>query len=149
MSRYTQIIHINQLKEKLKPLLEQSDFPYDLPSQVEKDLSKINFDFENYDFEEGYSEYPCGFRTLPNGVPVLFVNAGGDWEHPICFILYWDGKKIRGYIPEDGNVFNRKQKCAYGSEENGEDIDFETLPKPDSNAIINDIMKRIIVIGHE
>lgn len=150
MSRYAKLISLDELKAKVEPLVESDEFPYELPSQIEKDLSKVNFDFENTNFIDGYEGYPCGWEVLPNGLPVLFVNAGGDWEQPICFILYWDGKKIRGYIPEDGNIFNKEQRCAYGSEDNDEEeIDFENLPKVDPTAIRNDIMRRIVILNND
>lgn len=88
-----------------------------LPVMVEKDLT-VDFDFENCEYEqkESYMDYPCGFETLPNGVNVLFINAGGDWEAPVCFVLYYDGKSIRAYVPRKGNLWNRTRLCALGSE---------------------------------
>ena len=40
---------------------------------------------------------------------------GGDWEIPVLFFIYWDGKKFRGYIPTKGNTFNRKEKRSLGN----------------------------------
>jgi hypothetical protein len=159
MSRKAPIISLNELKLKLKKYLdedEESDdnFPYNLSETVNKDLSKIQFDFENYfignadkSFENYPSDctteiYPCGYEVLENGLPVLFVAAGGDWEFPVCFCLYWDGKSIRGYVPEEGNIFNRTTKSAYGNEDDG--CDMETLPEvADHSAIRNDVINRI------
>ena len=36
----------------------------------------------------------------------LGINAGGDWEYPVFFIVYYDGKEFRAYSPKVGNVFN-------------------------------------------
>jgi len=130
--------------------------PYDFPEQILKDLSKVNFDFENYEIgnadpsftkypsdHKGYNNYPVGYEMLPNGLPVLFVNAGGDWESPICFCIYFDGSKMRAYIPSEGNVWNKKEKCAYGSEED-QDTDEDSIhPEGDPEKIKEDIMKRI------
>jgi hypothetical protein len=42
--------------------------------------------------------------------------AGGDWEAPLLYVLYWDGRELRGYVPTKGNPFNTDTKTAYGSE---------------------------------
>jgi hypothetical protein len=148
MSRYAKIIPMDEFQKKAQKILESDDFPYDLSTKIETDLKKVNFDRENYEFKtgEGYNNYPCGFETLENGLPVLFMNAGGDWENPICFCLYWDGKSLRGYIPEDGNVYNKKHKCAYGSEDlDDESVDYDNLPNGDADAIRKDVMARILI----
>jgi hypothetical protein len=147
MSRHAKIIPMDEFKQKIQRVLELDEFPYDMPTKIQTDLKKVNFDWENYEFEngEGYNNYPCGFETLENGLTVLFMIAGGDGENPICICLYWDGKSLRGYIPEDGNVYNKKEKCAYGSEESDEDIDYDNLPQGDPDAIRKDVMTRIII----
>lgn len=87
-------------------------------SKIKKDLSKVDFDFENVDVgDDGYLS-DTGFHTLSNGFSYLLCGAGGDWETPVGFIIYWDGKFLRGYVPTLGNTFNLKFKCAFGSEEN-------------------------------
>ena len=120
--------------------------------KIAKDVSKISFDFENSSFmkEEGHnencddsedfeeydnfskkeekSEYEIfenyDIHTLENGLTYCLCGAGGDWEEPVYFIVYIDNKnKIRGYIPTEGNTFNVKYKCAYGSEENCENYE--------------------------
>ena len=85
----------------------------DLP-QVKKDLEKVDFDFENEDCNNGCN-YIKGFRVAPNGLPYWGDDAGGDWEVPVFFIIYWDGKKLRGYIPTEGNTWNTDTKTAYGN----------------------------------
>jgi len=91
-----------------------------LEGKVEKDLKKVDFDWENYEYSPG--ETYCdeddigGFHTLENGLTYLGVTAGGDWEWPLFFIIYWDGKKLRGYIPKKGNVWNSITKTAYGND---------------------------------
>lgn len=76
-----------------------------------KDLDKIYMDFENVMVED--------VLVADNGVPVVRMIIGGDWEIPVQAFLYWDGKSLRGYIPTYGNTFNRYCKSAMGSE--GED----------------------------
>jgi hypothetical protein len=162
MARKAPIITLDELKSKMSKYIksyndpsyddDDEEFPYNLPEKVNSDLAKIEFDFENYSLgdanpnyaDKGYSGYPCGYKILPSGIPVLLVNAGGDWEFPICFALYYDGKGIRGYIPTDGNVFDKKNKSAYGnSDEEIEEDNLQTLVNPE--AIINDINSRIEV----
>lgn len=165
MSRKAPIISLDELKIKMSKYLksyedtsydeDDEEFPYNLPLKVlDSDLAKIEFDFENYSLgganpnypseTEGYVGYPCGYKILPSGIPVLLVNAGGDWEFPICFALYYDGKGLRGYIPTEGNVFDKKNKSAYGnSDEEIEEDNLQDLVNPE--AIINDINSRIEV----
>lgn len=75
----------------------------------------------------------------------FFVNAGGDWEFPICFVLYNGTSGIRAYIPEKGNVYNKKRKCAYGSENDEEEDYDEDIVALEFNQeeIFNDILNRI------
>jgi hypothetical protein len=138
MPRFAPIITMDDFKTKCNKAFnidKEGLDPYEFPTTIKDDLKKVNFDFENYEIgnadpnyskypSEGFNGYPCGYQLLPNNLPVLFVNAGGDWEFPICFCLYWDGKKMRAYIPEDGNTYNKKEKCAYGSED-----DYENAPE--------------------
>ena len=77
-------------------------FPWEMPAQISKDLSKVKFDWENYSsFDQtppGFADYPVGYRELKPGFHVFFVNAGGDWEFPICFIFYWSDGKLRALV---------------------------------------------------
>ena len=144
---------------------------HNFSSTVEKDLSKILFDFENVDCtNDGVCDDGDGlvdllnFGTLPNGMVYLGIMAGGDWEYPLFFILYWSGKNFRGYIPTDGNTWNKEFKTAYGSEEDSDKYDkkIENLtyvekvkfrekleellynpPAFDGKLVIQDIMNRI------
>jgi hypothetical protein len=80
------------------------------------DISKIDYDCENLG--------AIGKVETRKGITYLKCYAGGDWECPILFFIYWDGKRFRGYIPTYGNAFNRKLKRAFG---NGDDEDVEFL----------------------
>lgn len=150
--RYASKITLGQFKQICKKFLFDKDVSFDpnnLSKQIEKDLSKVEFDFENYEIgnaefhSTGLCNYPCGYEVLSNGLPVLFVNAGGDWECPICFCIYYDGEKLRAYIPTDGNLFNKKLKSAYGNNDDFDDIDEEENGDPEK--IRNDIMDRIVL----
>lgn len=94
---------------------------------IYKDLSKIEVDTENVDYIGKY-EMPGTESLEPfelitdnndNAFPAAWCACGGDWENPLVFVLYI-GKKgeLRAYIPEYGNVYNKKTKAAYG---NGDD----------------------------
>lgn len=108
--------------------------------KVSSDLQKINFDFENYytpgtpenenrDTSDSYvrpeEKGVVGFNVLPSGIPFLGAWAGGDWEYPVYFMIYWDGKSLRGYVPTVGNTFCEKYKTAYGSEGNADNYNEE------------------------
>lgn len=104
-------------------------------NKIENDLSKIQFDGENYcTSKEDYwrdeeKDNLLGINTLNNGLTFLGCIAGGDWEYPVFFIIYWDGKSLRGYIPSYGNCINLDFKTAFGSEEDSESTDEEIVLK--------------------
>lgn len=107
-----------------------------------KDLRKVSFDCENFQCIERDDDV-CGYKlggiqTLENGFHFLGCAAGGDWEYPVFFIIYWDGDMFRGYVPSKGNVWDKKQKEAFHYEEN-EDLE------PNIEDIKKDIMKRIVL----
>lgn len=114
-----------------------------LTPTIDKDLSKVSFDTENFTCN--------GFQTLDNGFTFLGCSAGGDWEHPLFFIIYFDGKKLRGYIPKEGNTWNTKYNTAYGSEQDSYrfdesddyEPDFDSIPKQDDSKMIEDIKNQI------
>lgn len=81
-----------------------------------KDI-KVSFDLENTRVgEEGEGDI-TGFRTLPNGLTYYGIISGGDWEHPVFWMVYWDGKRLRGYVPTEGNPWNTTTKQAYGNDD--------------------------------
>ena len=170
MSRFTEIITLDKFKsiclEKLGIGTDEFDV-FEMGETIDKDLSKINFSMENWvmgnadpSYEDyprdnsGYCNYPCGYEVLPNGMPVLFFNAGGDWECPICFCIYWDGKKLRAYIPDEGNLYHRKEKCAFGSEDEPEELQYDEYgeevvePQGDPDKIRQDVTRRIQIKGN-
>lgn len=94
--------------------------------QIEKDLSVILFDEENFTIshEEMFGDFDedalIGIHTLENGFSFLGCYAGGDWEGPVFYIIYWDGTQLRGYIPIYGNSYNSDFMTAFGSEGDNE-----------------------------
>ena len=91
------------------------------------DLEAVQFDTENREWQkkEAYEGFEAvtGFNTTPGGLTYLGVAAGGDWECPLLYVLYWDGQELRGYVPRGGNTWNTDTMTAYGSE--GDKLDSE------------------------
>jgi len=115
--------------------------------QIQKDLSKVSFSKENHFFArlQHPDDIPApidslmGLQTLGD-LTFLGGYAGGDWETPVFFILYWSGKKIRAYIPDKGNTWNKKTKKAFGNaDDDPDDADF------DEKLMAQDIQNRILV----
>jgi hypothetical protein len=102
-------------------------------STLLKDISKIDYDCENLG--------AIGKVETRKGVTYLKCYVGGDWECPVLFFIYWDGKRFRGYIPTYGNAFNRKLKRAFGNGDE-EDVKFlktQNLDCDDLYSIVRDI----------
>ena len=114
---------INEEIEKYSDgdFFDYSEFFYG-HSQILKDLSKIEFDLENFESETHEwleienQESLMGFQHI-EGFSFWGCYGGGDWEEPVFFIIYHDGSKLRGYVPVCGNVFNLKTKQALGNDE--------------------------------
>ncbi len=161
MSRKFVPITRNQLRAKIET--DGDEYITNLTPIIEKDLKKVTFSNENIS-DESYRFGPkslIGYNKLPNGMEYYGVCAGGDWETPVFFCIYWDGKNLRAYIPEDGNLWNRTTKEAYGNDdeadlkyarklypddENLKDDNFDIggyFDNWDCEAIKKDIMKRI------
>lgn len=113
---------------------------YEVFSKARLDVSKIDFDFENFEIDDGI------FFTS-QGVPYLRCLAGGDWEIPVRFFIYYDGKTMRGYVPTKGNPFNRKTKSAIGNTDEGKNNDkvfilkelFSNVPEYDDDEFEEDL----------
>jgi hypothetical protein len=137
MSRYAKPnVTVDDLKKEIDDAGGIYNILYHEPSQkIIDDISKIEFDCENVtDPDEGENfdmpGFESGYETLPNGVAVCWVGAGGDWEDPIALCVYvGDGGELRAYIPKDGNAYNFKTKAAFGNwiaEEELEEAEYET-----------------------
>lgn len=108
-----------------------------------KDVGKVQFDFENI---STVSDYPdsdlLGLVTLPNGFTFLGISGGGDWEHQVFCIAYWDGNSIRGYVPSNGNTYCRATKAAFNQDIVDDKIErkelVSILKKNGENANIDD-----------
>lgn len=122
---------------------------YDASAPANKDVKKIDFDFENSGATtEFYDKDIDKHSQLTDGTAIVWAYAGGDWEFPVQFILYLDPKnKIRAYIPSDGNVYCHKCKCAYGTcecEDSPEEFDDDFYEQMiDFDKMMVDINNRI------
>jgi hypothetical protein len=67
----------------------------------------VDFDFENINMTDIDMGGLYGFQTLPNGMEILGLFIGGDWEIPVNVILYLKNGKLYNYIPMNGNIFDR------------------------------------------
>ena len=158
-------ISIEDLMKKIGPYSGSYNYHELINNAIASDI-KVSFDLENV--ASSASEFGpkplMGYHTEANGLTYLGMCAGGDWEHPVFFMIYWDGKKLRGYVPTEGNPWNTTSKCAYG---NDEEADLKNAKKrwPDKFAeseevssddfdfdpalIRNDIMNRILPPGQK
>jgi hypothetical protein len=69
------------------------------------------------DFFLGYNFGPkalLGYHTEHNGLTWCGFCACDRTEHPVFFCVYWDGNKLRGYVPKQGNLYNSDTNQAYG-----------------------------------
>lgn len=122
MSRYAKA---GITEDDLKKKIDEAGGMYEVAymSKIQDDIKKIEFDCENVtdpdDLEDGGFRMPGfthGYDTLPNGVAVCWVGAGGDWEDPLAFCVYvGDDGSLRAYVPKDGNAYNFKTKAAFGN----------------------------------
>ncbi len=175
MSRKFAKISAQELQEKINEKFCDKRGRFDLHYMLDvldNDL-KVQFDCENFEMgvgNNGYSDIKCaqilGLHSLDNGLSFWGMSAGGDWEEPVFFIIYWDGKRIRGYVPTDGNTFNTDTMEAYGNgypedDERSKDVINKLKRYPELNGlkdedieedfmgwdvdkIINDIKGRIV-----
>ena len=139
MSRYFKKITLDIFQKHTHWLYTREE----LPKSVTDDLGKVKFDFENlkFDTSSGISplKYPLGYREFDNGLVALLASAGGDWQLPVCFVIYYDGKKLRGYVPSKGNIWNHEKKRAY----NNDEISHDVLKMSDETLLIEDVLNRL------
>lgn len=127
MARYFAKISVKDFKDKIDLEIQKQTNFGDSPNWAKltdiiiKDLSKVEFDTENISTEDDYgwknNKNLLGYHQLDNGMVLLGCNCGGDWEQAIYFCIYWDGKKLRGYIPTKGNTWNTITKQACGNDD--------------------------------
>lgn len=94
-----------------------------LTPKVENDISnKVSFDVENENIEP-YSDVWKDLLGYRKWGDLVFLGgmSGGDWEQPVFWIIYYDGKDLRGYVPKDGNIWNHVTKEAFGNDDDADE----------------------------
>jgi hypothetical protein len=102
-----------------------------LMDAIDDDI-KVGFDTENFDYEHSKQLLGTdlvGLQEWDNGLTFLGIVAGGDWENALFFIVYWDGSRLRGYVPTDGNPWNTKTMKAYGNDQDDQETDVANARK--------------------
>lgn len=103
---------------------------------IKKDLSSVGVGINevalkrnvfNIDGDIGFKDDTAellGFVKLYSGVNIFgcLVREDED-EIPIFIAIYYDGKKLRGYIPTSGNTFNSEDNIAINIDDHIEYID--------------------------
>jgi hypothetical protein len=99
---------------------------HELTPSIVKDI-KVKYDTENVMGPGDNHQHspPYGFHTLPNGLTFFGFAAGGDWESPVYTIIYFDGWKLRAYVPKDGNPWNTSTNEAYGNDDESDRKDLQ------------------------
>lgn len=153
MSKYAKA---HQTIEDLEAKIEAAGGLYEAiySDNVYKDLHQINV--EQFGTEDSYSlpglDHMNGYEMIGYGdstFPILWCAGGGDWELPLVFVLYIDQNgELRGYIPDDGNVYNHVEKAAYGN--NDDDPSYEDDPDDpllcfDKTKMMADVYNGIVV----
>lgn len=114
MTRVFAPITEEELQDKIATTEGKEDPSFgSLLEYLARDL-KVNFDWENVMDDPDDIH---GYHSFSNGLTFYGVSCGGDWECPVFFIVYWDGKRLRGYVPTVGNPWNTDTKEAYGNDE--------------------------------
>lgn len=126
MARYFAPITVEELEAKIEAAAGDGSIFGTVPA---KDL-KVSFDTENVSISQkdfGPNNL-MGYRTLDTGLTFLGWAAGGDWQHPVYGIIYWDGERLRAYVPTDGNPYNTDTNRAYGDGDKN-NADFKNAKK--------------------
>ena len=151
MPRFFREITLQALQEKIQKALDDDERYQDDPGgedyimvsltpTVKRDLSKVEFDLENFWMTpNNEKEKLVGYNQLDNGFTFLGAMAGGDWEVPIYLIFYFDGHKLRGYIPTEGNPWNTDTKQAYGNADGDYDMEKRGYKKHKGELVNKDI----------
>lgn len=114
------------MNNNIKSLIDISDFKENFNtslkySQILLDIEHIVFSTENIickiDDSTDNNLKLLGFHQLENGLSFLGCKSNKHLEGPIYFIIYSDGKQLRGYIPSEGNTYNYVFGTAFGRED--------------------------------
>lgn len=132
-------INLDQFKKKLKLFkgysTPEEEEEYDKLYDEIFYKSRINYEIDNENILTDWSE--CGYFVTSKGIPYMTFMQGGDWEYLVCIAVYWDGEKLRRYVPHWGNILNVDLKCAFGSKQSADDKEIREFAEK-IDAPIND-----------
>lgn len=133
---------------------------FDEYPHLREDTKYMKFTAENIvadnTFLETDEQTYIGFHTI-NNLTFLGMLVGGEDEIPIFMIVYLDiTNKLRAYIPQNGNLYNRENNSTYGYDAVADSkildqLDYNTLDdlynslKYDWNEIVQEISSMINV----
>ena len=128
-------------------LYEELDDQDDWSDLIDKALSvlvntsdwKYGVHTENVYAGDNSSGGLIGVQTFPSGFTFVGAMVGGDWEEPVFVMVYWDGKKVRCYIPTYGNAVDVDFGTAFGSQ-----IDYCSK---DPSAVLKKLSKKYLQLG--
>lgn len=88
----------DQMYEIMQILQEEPQIIADLKWDISEE--NINIDPDNpFQTTIQGNHSLIGYHSFPTGLSFLGVQQGGDYEMPIFYIMYCDGKQLRAYIP--------------------------------------------------
>lgn len=119
IKRKAMIISEDNFRNMIKPYVDEdgdlimcelcSEYP-----KVYSDLYRVDFDFEATESnDEKNLPIGKGFCIFSNDLVFYGATSQSEDELPVYYILYFDGRTLRAYIPEKGNLFNPKTRAAY------------------------------------
>lgn len=77
--------------------------------KFKKDFKVLDVDTENLEFDN--------VSKTDNGIEYAILFVGGDWEHPVDYVVYFDkDENLRCYLPKSGNLFNSDTMSALGND---------------------------------
>lgn len=96
-------------QDSLETFVEEA--AYCVFASIEK--PNITFDLENLDCSNDWSHVKTGWDEEHGWLAFM---SGGDWEIPVFGILYFDGVKLKCYVPEKGNCYDPVKMTAWQEE---------------------------------
>lgn len=139
LKRTAKKLSLEEFKKLFDPIGEYDSmkdifykFPYVLGlGQVERDFMHIHSSGENFSMgaenhwgRKSPNSHLYGFHEI-DGFSFFGFGACGDWEVAVFYIVYFDGKQFRGYVPTEGNTFNRTTQSAYGNDQLADLLDLQ------------------------
>lgn len=123
MARYFVPITVEELQAKIVDAAGPgycSDYIYNLVANdliVDFGVECISQGRDVYGTDVTPFRPALGYRTEPTELTYCGFCACTPPESPVYFAVYWDGQRLRGYVPRAGNPWNSISHEAYGNDE--------------------------------